>query len=140
LRRLVAEAVATAAHRVDPDLLAAQVWLYRCAALVGVAETSQRSNPLVRKYNAPARRLIDRQDDYLRFTHDLRVTPDNNGSERDIRMVKLRQKVSGGAAASPEPSNSARFAAIYPLPPRTAAISSKLSSCSPRATLAACMT
>ena len=45
--------------------------------------------------NALARRLLDRQDDYLRSTRDWRVPPDNNGSERDIRMIKLRQKVSG---------------------------------------------
>ena len=49
----------------------------------------------MRKHNALARRLRDRQDDYLRFTHDWRVPADNNGSERDIRMIKLRQKVSG---------------------------------------------
>jgi hypothetical protein len=34
-------------------------------------------------------------DDYLRFLTDRAISPDNNGSERDIRMIKLRQKVSG---------------------------------------------
>ncbi len=50
---------------------------------------------MMKKHNALARRLLDRQDDYLRFTTDWRIPPDNNGSERDIRMIKLRQKVSG---------------------------------------------
>ena len=49
----------------------------------------------LKKHNALARRLRDRQDDYLRFTTDLRTPPDNNGTERDIRMAKLKQKVSG---------------------------------------------
>ena len=50
---------------------------------------------MMRKHNALARRLLDRQDDYLRFITDWRIPADNNGSERDIRMIKLRQKVSG---------------------------------------------
>jgi hypothetical protein len=54
-----------------------------------------RSDAVMRKHNALAHRLLDRQDDYLRFTTDWRIPPDNNGSERDIRMIKLRQKVSG---------------------------------------------
>ena len=49
----------------------------------------------MKKHNALARRLRDRQDDYLRFTRDWRISPDNNGCERDIRMTKLKQRVSG---------------------------------------------
>jgi hypothetical protein len=49
----------------------------------------------MKKHNALARRLLDRQDDYLRFTRDFRALPDNNGTERDIRMAKLKQKISG---------------------------------------------
>jgi transposase len=58
-------------------------------------QTAARSSQVMRKHNALARRLIDRQDDYLRFTTDRRIPADNKGSEGDIRMIKLRQKVSG---------------------------------------------
>lgn len=58
-------------------------------------EHAEQWPAIARKHNALAHRLLDRQEDYLRFTTDWRIPPDNNGSERDIRMIKLRQKVSG---------------------------------------------
>ena len=95
MQDLVRGATSQARDAVDPAALAAQVRLFRSAVLSGASQTAPRSGALMRKHNALARRLRDRQDDYLRFTTDWRAPPDNNGSERDIRMVKLRQKVSG---------------------------------------------
>jgi len=95
MQKMVTEAAAAGVGAVDVDALGAQVRLYRSAVRIGINQTAARSSAMMRKHNALARRLRDRQDDYLRFTRDWRVPPDNNGSERDIRMIKLRQKVSG---------------------------------------------
>jgi transposase len=95
MQALAREAIAAGRGAADPAALAAQVHRYRSAVLLGARQTAARSGPLMRKHHALACRLRDRQDDYLRFTADWRIPPDNNGSERDIRMVKLKQKVSG---------------------------------------------
>jgi transposase len=44
-------------------------------------------------------RLNQRRDDVLRFLHDPSVPFTNNQAEGDARMVKLRQKISGGFRA-----------------------------------------
>jgi transposase len=60
---------------------------------------SQRSKVVRAKRRDPARPLISRlqtrREQVLRFMTDFRVAFDNNATERDIRMVKLQQKVSG---------------------------------------------
>jgi transposase len=79
----------------DPDTLAQLAHLFRAGSVIGQAQTRARRGKLMAKHHALAQRLVARHDDYLRFVTDPRVPADNNGSERDIRMIKLRQKVSG---------------------------------------------
>jgi transposase len=109
MQNLVAKAITADTDQVDADALDSQVRLYRTAAQIGITQTAARSDTLMRKHNALARRLLHRQADYLRFTHDWRVPADNNGSERDIRMIKLRQKVSGCLRT---PAGAKQFCAI----------------------------
>ena len=96
LQGMVADAIAGGRDPLDAAAVAQQTACLRSAARIGLSQTRARSAPLMRKHNALARRLINREADYLRFLTDWRVPPDNNAAEREIRMIKVRQKVSGG--------------------------------------------
>jgi len=78
MQKLVDDAVAAGVDTIDPDTLGQQVAFYHSAAQVGLTQTAARSTKLMKTHNALARRLLDRQDDYLRFTQDWRIPPDND--------------------------------------------------------------
>jgi transposase len=80
---------------IDQAKLAQARHRYHSALLIGARQTAPRAGPLMRKHHALAQRLLAREDDYLRYTYDARVPFDNNAAEREIRMSKLRIKVSG---------------------------------------------
>ena len=78
-----------------PGVLGPMRHLIVSAGLVAAHSECQPPGVLGAKHRALARRVAGRGDDYLRFATDRAVPFDNNGSERDLRMAKLRMKVSG---------------------------------------------
>lgn len=95
LKALVETAVEAGRDHIDPEAFARHRLLLRSAASYGVEHNGSREGNIAAKHRALARRLLAREADYLRFAVDFRVPFDNNAAEREIRMIKLRQKVSG---------------------------------------------
>lgn len=63
---------------------------------VGLCDTTSHGDrPGERKTRLLLEVLRDRQDDVLRFAHDLKVPPTSNQAERDLRPAKIQQKISG---------------------------------------------
>lgn len=74
------------------------VFFDRYDKLITKAEEAVRGSPSP-KAGLTARNLLNRfirsKTEVLRFMTDFRVPFDNNGAERDLRMLKLQQKIAG---------------------------------------------
>jgi transposase len=84
-------ATAAAGHPVDPEVI--EVYSLRIRNAITLAEYP--AGKLGQKHRALARRLKTRLDDYLTFAHNPGVPFTNNAAEQEIRMAKIRQKISG---------------------------------------------
>ena len=61
----------------------------------GAGDSPERKRPTLSPQRRLVNRLLRRRDEVLRFMSDLKVPFTNNGAERDLRMVKVQQKVGG---------------------------------------------
>jgi len=82
-----------AGRQPHPAVLAEHTRRIRDAATIAAATTTP--GKLAAKRRALARRIRDRLPPYLAFASHPDIPFDNNAAEREIRMVKIRQKISG---------------------------------------------
>jgi transposase len=92
--KTLAEHAHAASTTIDPAMVTEHTQRIHAAALIA-ANDQTHQGPLANKQRALARRIRDRQHNYLAFTTNPALPWDNNAAEREIRMVKIRQKVSG---------------------------------------------
>jgi transposase len=69
----------------------------RAAARIGLAAPAHLDDarPGARRTRLLLEALHQREDDFLRFTTDLRIPPTSNQAERDLRPSKIQENISG---------------------------------------------
>jgi transposase len=69
----------------------------RAAVRIGLAHTAHLDDqrPGARKARLLLEAFRKREDDFLRFTTDLRIPPTSNQAERDLRPSKIQENISG---------------------------------------------
>ena len=61
----------------------------------GAGDSARRKRPPLSPPRRLVNRLLRRREEVLRFMSDLAVPFTNNGAERDLRMLKVQQKIGG---------------------------------------------
>lgn len=99
IKEAVDKAKAVGKSSLSSQTVKAFVSRYRRIVQQGFNANPDRDPVRKRKKRSKAQNLLHRLQDFegqtLAFMHDFRVSFDNNLAERDIRMVKLQQKISG---------------------------------------------
>jgi transposase len=103
MKEAVEQAKAAGRDRVEPQVLQHLLDRYQAAIAAGYKVNPPTPPPAIPKRGkqgqSKARNLLDRlskhQDAVLRFLYDFDVPFDNNLAERDLRMFKVKQKISG---------------------------------------------
>jgi transposase len=98
LKTAAETAIAVGEDYIAADVLADGVASFRHAALVGVKDHAGQLTPIGKKLHALARRMLERQGDYLRFAHEPRRCPfDNNVAEvrHDVARFEWTRRKEG---------------------------------------------
>jgi transposase len=103
MKEAVEQAKAAGLDRVEPQMRRQLLDRYQAAIAAGYKANPPTPPPAIPKRGkqgqSKARNLLDRlskhQDSVLRFLDDFDVPFDNNLAERDLRMFKVKQKISG---------------------------------------------